>query len=71
MPSSPGTSSRSRIGSMDSMTTNSLQKAILLNTADICLGIVEDINIDIVFVIEYTWGYREAKVTVTFPKNVE
>ena len=35
------------------------------------MGIVEDINIDIVFVIEYTWGYRQAKVTVTFPKNVQ
>lgn len=35
------------------------------------MGIVEDINIDITFQINYKWGYREAKVTVTFPKNIK
>jgi hypothetical protein len=35
------------------------------------MGIVEDININVTFVINYTWGYRQAEVVVTFPKNIK
>ena len=34
------------------------------------MAIVEDIVIDITFIINYTWGSRQATVQCTFPKNI-